>query len=242
MSKQAMIDVTEFKKRVQAGERPCLAVRLASSGNPEAKADSRVVSFVFSDDSIDRMGDTIDARGWQLDQFVKNPIALFGHDSASVENVVGRARNVRVAGNKLVGDIEFAEAAVNPNADVVFKMVKGGFLNAVSVGFVPLEWKPTKNGGISFTKQTLLEISVVPVPANSNALVQARAAGIAVDRLSFFALPGVKMAARVREARELAAKARALIARIPDDPAPKTREERLAEVANFRRIAMAAGK
>lgn len=241
MPKQTMIDIAEFKDRVKAGERPSAAVRLASSGTPEAKADTRVVSFVFSDDSVDRMGDTIDAGGWQLDQFLKNPVALFGHDSASVENVVGRACNVRVAGNRLVGDIEFAEAAVSANADTVFRLVKGGFLNAVSVGFIPLEWKPTKNGGISFTKQALLEISVVPVPANSNALVQARAAGIVVDRLSFFALPGVKTAARVREARELAAKARALIARIPDGP-PPTREERLAQAANFRRVALAAGK
>jgi hypothetical protein len=70
----------------------------------------------------------------------------------------------------------------NPLADVVYQMIKGGFLNAVSVGFSPIEWKQTSDksrpGGIDFSKVELLEISIVPIPALPSALVQARAAGI----------------------------------------------------------------
>ena len=66
-------------------------------------------------------------------------------------------------------------------------MVKGGFVNSVSVGFQPIEWTLAKDkarpGGIDFKKQKLLEISVVPIPANENAIALARAAGIDVDRL-----------------------------------------------------------
>ncbi|MEZ0060898.1 HK97 family phage prohead protease [Bradyrhizobium elkanii] len=166
-------------------------LRFTAAEAPSVDGEARVATFVFSDNSVDRYGDTIDARGWVLDKFVANPVALFGHDSNSVENVIGKARNVRVDGQRLVGEIEFMEASVNPNAEAVYQMVKGGYLNAVSVGFAPIDWAPTKDksrpGGVDFKKQELLEISIVPIPANPAALVQARAAGIDVDRLGLIA-------------------------------------------------------
>jgi hypothetical protein len=41
------------------------------------------LDFVLSDATVDRYGDIIDAKGWDLTNFKKNPIALFGHSSAS---------------------------------------------------------------------------------------------------------------------------------------------------------------
>lgn len=188
-----IVDITEFHQRVGRGHKPGVAVRLLGTGGPQldAETEDRVVSFIFSDDSVDRYGDRIEARGWQLANFNANPVALFGHDSGSVENVIGRAKNVRVDGNRLVGDIEFMEASVNPNAEVVYQMVKAGYLRAVSVGFQPLDWVAAKDksrtGGIDFRKQELLEISIVPIPANPNALHLAKAAGIAIERLGMVA-------------------------------------------------------
>ena len=183
----AMIELGDFHARLAAGERPVSAVRFAVSNEIAASSEDRTLSFVFSDDSVDRYGDTIDARGWQLDDFKNNPVALFGHDATKPESVVGRAKNVRVQGNKLLGDIEFADVDVNQTADVVYKMTKAGFLKTVSVGFQPVEWVFSKDksrpGGVDFKKQTLLEISIVPLPANPNALIQAKAAGIDVERL-----------------------------------------------------------
>lgn len=186
--RKTIIDIAEFHAKVKDGKRPKTAVRLATSGEATIANDARVATFVFSDNSVDRYGDTIDARGWMLDKFNTNPVALFGHDSSKVENVIGRAENVRVEGDRLIGDIEFIEASVNPNAEAVYQMVKGGYLNTVSVGFQPLDWAATKDktrpGGVDFRKQELLEISICAIPANPNALVQARAAGIDVDRLA----------------------------------------------------------
>jgi HK97 family phage prohead protease len=166
-------------------------VRLALASEPSVTAAERVASFVFSDNSVDSYGDTIDARGWDLSSFENNPIALYGHDPSQPENVIGKARNVRVQGARLIGDIVFAEAAVNPKAELVYQMVVGGFLNAVSVGFEPVEWNLSKDkarpGGIDFTKQKLREISIVAIPANENALVMAKDAGIDVDRLGLSA-------------------------------------------------------
>jgi hypothetical protein len=47
-------------------------------------------------------------------------------------------------------------------------------MKAVSIGFQPIESEPLAGGGRKFTKWELLEISLVAVPANSEALVIAR--------------------------------------------------------------------
>ena len=183
-----VLNIKDFRSKVKAGQKPTGALRFAQPGSPIATAEERTMSFVFSDGSVDRYGDTIDAKGWVLAAFNANPVALFGHDAGSVENVIGKAKNVRVQGDKLIGDIEFAEASVNPNAETVYQLVKGGYLNTVSVGFQPIEWAQTKDksrpGGIDFKKQELMEISIVPVPANPNAVALAKAAGIEIDRIS----------------------------------------------------------
>ena len=83
-----------------------------------------------------------------------------------------------------MGTVEFASADAYPFADVIYKLIVGGFVNAVSVGFLPIEYSfvendPDRGWGIDFKRQELLEISVVPVPANQNALLaQARSLGL----------------------------------------------------------------
>lgn len=181
------VNAADVHDRISGGGKMPTRVRLASQ--PELTvAEGRVVKFVFSDGSVDRYGDTIDPRGWQLDSYRSNPVVLFGHNDKTAGNVIGKCRSVRVDGAQLVGEIEFAPASANPDAEVVFQLVKGGFLSSVSVGFQPLEWSLAKDksrlGGVDFKKQELLEVSVVPIPANANALVQARAAGIDFDRLA----------------------------------------------------------
>jgi hypothetical protein len=57
-----------------------------------------------------------------------------------------------------------------------------GFLSATSVGFMPTKYAfvddPERRWGIDFLEQELLEFSCVPVPANPEALIDAKAAGI----------------------------------------------------------------
>ena len=83
--------------------------------------------------------------------------------------------NLRINGPRLIGDIQFAPADTSEFADRVFRMVRGGFVQAVSVGFAPIEWRwakePGRLGAIDFIRQTLLEISVVTIPANKEALL-----------------------------------------------------------------------
>jgi HK97 family phage prohead protease len=135
----------------------------------------RTVRFVLSDGSVDRMGDTVAVAGWDLSSYRRNPVVLFAHDSSSPP--IGRATRVWSDGTRLLGDVEFALAETYAFADTIYRLVKGGFLKSGSVGFLPTDYD-FAGSGVSYRRQELLEFSVVPVPANANALVEARMKGI----------------------------------------------------------------
>lgn len=175
-----LLTVDEFRASAKDGARPDAAVYRLALADPETVAESRTLRFVFSDGTVDRAGDSIDPKGWKTDAFQENPIALWCHDSYSPP--IGRASNVGPIGSKLMGDIEFMVAEISAFADTIFRMVNAGFIKAVSVGFIPLEWTFVQDKdrpyGINFTKQELLEISLCAIPCNPNALQEAKAQGI----------------------------------------------------------------
>lgn len=176
-----LLSSDDFRSLAKAGERPEGTVFRFATSEPEIMDEAtRTIRYVFSDATVDHSNDSIDPKGWNLGIFKRNPVALFSH--MSWEPPIGRASNVSVQGDLLIGDIEFAAADVYEFADTIYRLAKGKFINAVSVGFKPDEWAFTNDKsrpyGIDFKKQTLLEISVCPVPCNPNALNEARSMGI----------------------------------------------------------------
>jgi len=130
---------------------------------------SRTMTVVASDESVDRFGEVVRASGWLLDNYRKNPVVPWAHDYSRPP--VGRALDVRVAGRQLIATIQFAD---HEFAEEVFRLYRDGYLHAVSVGFVPLEWHTEAIDGRTvrvYDRQELLEISCVVVPANPEALV-----------------------------------------------------------------------
>jgi HK97 family phage prohead protease len=180
------IDQRQFHQIAGRGDATGAAVERLGSVARVADNGSRVVSFCFSDGSVDRMGDVINPQGWDTKNFLKNPVALFAHDSSSPP--IGRVRRTYVSGDRFMGDIEFAGPETYEFADTIYRLVTDGFIRACSVGFMPLEWQwaeeKSRPGGIDFERCELLEISVVPVPANANALVEARAKSLGYTRIS----------------------------------------------------------
>jgi HK97 family phage prohead protease len=138
------------------------------------------VTFVASDESVDRMGDIIVAGGWKLDSFRRNPQLLFGHLRDRLP--VGRVDRVWVESKRLLARASFLPTGVDEFADKVARLVRDGFLNAVSVAFVALKAEPRtdaegKIAGFRFLEHELVELSIVPVPANANAVAVARSIG-----------------------------------------------------------------
>lgn len=144
------------------------------------RATDGAVSFIASSMDADRYGDTIDQAGWVTDNFRANPVLLWAHSHDCPP--VGKVGKIGpgVNGNLTASEITFTPAEMHAFGDEVGQMVRGGFLNTVSVGFLPLEWEERydKEGrflGYHFSRCELLEISVVPVPANPQALIEGRA-------------------------------------------------------------------
>ena len=119
-------------------------------------------------------------KGLKLNRFKRNPVILDSHDRFTTDAVVGRAVETRVEDSELVVIVEFAKT---PRAENAWQLVAGGFLRALSVGFIPLKIKTVQpdetdssgaveiKGPAEIVQQwELYEISVVPVPADMDAV------------------------------------------------------------------------
>lgn len=151
----------------------------------KAVASRDGLEFVLSDETVDRMGDIVNADGWVLTNFKKNPIALFGHNSTFP---IGTWSNLRVEGGKLKGRLVPAERGTSARIDELLSLLDQDVLRAVSVGFIPLKSEPLDEkrpyDGTRFLKQELLECSLVSVPANPAAIALAKSLNISDETLS----------------------------------------------------------
>ena len=146
--------------------------------------ESRTVEFVASDNSVDSYGTVIPVDKWDLTRFASNGIIGYMHDvygdswtkSADPDDVIGKGVAF-IEDEKLIVRITFEPADLNPRADKIFRKLQFGSLHAVSVGF-----RATKKGHMGdeergedpkvyyYAGQELLEVSVVNIPSNANAL------------------------------------------------------------------------
>jgi HK97 family phage prohead protease len=147
------------------------------------ESDKRVLRFTISTDSVDRERDSIAIAGWDLSNYRKNPVVLWGHDSERLP--IGRGFDVAVEGGALKASVEFIPDDLPEGgafAESVYRLARGGFIAATSVGFRPLKWTYSTDKdrgaddwfpGIDFQEQELVELSIVTVPANPEALLDA---------------------------------------------------------------------
>lgn len=131
----------------------------------------RQIRVVASDATPDRVGDILEPTGCDLSQFRRNPVMLAQHDPSKP---IGIWPQVEVRNGRLEALGEFAPEGVSEVADEYCRLAKAGVVKAVSVGFISLASEPLKNGGRRYTAWELVEMSLVSVPANPNALVTER--------------------------------------------------------------------
>ncbi|WP_398473062.1 phage major capsid protein [Tardiphaga sp.] len=143
------------------------------------------LEFVLSDATVDRYGDSIDPKGWDLKWFKKNPIALFGHSNSFP---IGNWTNIRVEGGKLIAKLVPAARGTSERIDELIGLLEQGVLRAVSVGFIPKKSEPIDPekpyAGQKYTEQELIECSLVSVPANPAALQIAKSLHVSDETLS----------------------------------------------------------
>ena len=137
----------------------------------DATLGERQIRVVASDPTVDRVKDVMVPEGCVLDNYKSNPIVLANH---AADHPIGRAVPT-IQNGRLEALIEFAPKGISVKADEYCGLYKSGIMNAVSVGFDPIDVKPIKDGGLRYEKWELMEISCVSVPANPSATVIQRA-------------------------------------------------------------------
>jgi HK97 family phage prohead protease len=135
----------------------------------EALGD-RQIRVIASTPTSDRARDIMVPKGCVIDAYRANPVFLADHDATKP---IGRA-TITIGDDQVTALVDFAPAGVSAKADEYCGLAKAGVLNAVSIGFRAIEWEPLKNGGIKYTRWELMELSMVAVPCNPEALVVQR--------------------------------------------------------------------
>ncbi|WP_414462778.1 HK97 family phage prohead protease [Hyphomicrobium sp. DY-1] len=133
--------------------------------------DERIIEGIASTPTIDRQGDVVEPLGGQF----KTPLPLLlDHDSRAA---VGQVEFARATSKGIEFRARIAKIATpGPAKDLVdgtWELVKAKLRAAVSIGFRSLadgvEIMP--NGGVRFKRWEWLELSLVSVPANAEALI-----------------------------------------------------------------------
>jgi len=155
----------------------------------EAATDKGIVAKI-STESIDRDGEVLIPQGMNSKEFENNPILFWNHDYSIP---IGNVKNIERGEGSVYGTLSFAKRTEGVKGEffpeVAESLVKQGVVKGISVGFVP------EDGGVRaatkrdrdqygskvkrvFNRWKLLEVSVAPLPANQDALVEAVGKGL----------------------------------------------------------------
>ena len=133
-----------------------------------------VIPMVASSDAVDSYDEVVDQDSWKLARFLANPVALRQH--CPWEDPIGFWRNTRVDG-LLRGDLVLYKGPLFEESRKIWERYKQGGPVACSVGFYPGRTEKRVVDGAE--RKVLLdcdleEISVVTIPANPQAVAEAR--------------------------------------------------------------------
>lgn len=165
-------------KSVDAGTAVVKALSEPSSWNE----NERSAKFIMSSETPDRYADIVVQAGLKIDNFLKNPVGLLFHNSrtwpcgqwSDITKVLnGRPRRTE-------GKLTFVPKGIDEDADRAARHVAAGSIRSVSIGFIP-NWDEVDmiindegewTGGLRFNESELIECSLVPIPAQPDALVK----------------------------------------------------------------------
>jgi len=146
------------------------------------ESKGRIITIVGTDETRDRQGDIVMMNGWDLKDFLKNPVFLWAHDYSSVPIAGAEKVQKKIKPKRMVFTEKFPTEGLFPFADLIYELYKIRQINASSVGFIPVDWEDIKDEDDGapkywypkrYLKQVLLELSGCAVPANPSALQEA---------------------------------------------------------------------
>lgn len=157
----------------------------------------RTVDVTVSTSAEDRHGTVLNQENWSIEGYKANPVIGYEHpffgglcEKADPDDNIGYSDvyfDETGEGKRMGAKLHFESASLNPRADKILRKMNNGSLRAVSVGFIPIEDEKGEIGryGIAgedgeienektfyYHGQELLEISVVNIPSNPEAVMK----------------------------------------------------------------------
>ena len=130
-----------------------------------------VIEGVATTPTMDRMKDTVDPEGVQY----KLPIPLLMHHNH--RQPVGLVKSVKVSKNGISFVAELADpqndGELKKRVDEARDTLEAGLFRGVSIGFRSLRTAFNDDGGLDFLEWDWFELSLVTVPANEQATIDA---------------------------------------------------------------------
>ena len=132
----------------------------------DANLPHGTIECIIATEDLDRHGEHMSVKGIETPR--KNYKCYYNHSySNSTDLPIGMIEKLTKSAGQLVGRIKLA---VNeyPFAEQIYKLVQGGYLDSMSIGFVPKEWDEAT---LTWTKSEFVEASIVAEPADVMALI-----------------------------------------------------------------------
>lgn len=146
---------------------------LCKSINELPESETGVFEVMITTEDTDRMGEVIQLDGWDLKNYMKNPVVLWGHDHYKMP--IGICTSIERVEKGLLARGKFAPGEEGQQVRALYDL---GVVRATSVGFIEKE----RTGNL-ITKAELIEFSFVSVPANPMALSTLIKSNISVNEM-----------------------------------------------------------
>ena len=158
---------TTVNQEKAVGERVKLSMTFDNASTKDL--GEGMLEAIITTNSIDRHNEAIDTNGISYKGYMDNPVVLYGHDYEGLP--IGKTLKItKQQGSKLKARFQLAIEEY-PFAATVYSMIKAGYINAVSIGGIVQQWSDDYR---TILKMEMVEFSVVPVPANSEAIITSR--------------------------------------------------------------------
>lgn len=144
------------------------AIRAATATSIDEK--NHTVRVRITDESVDTYGTVLNHDGWDLSDFMNNPVVQLDHWSDAASNIGQILEIIPVPEERAIDAIvQFdVEDKSEYGGAWAWGKVSRGFLRTWSVGFDNLV-----ADGLNYLQNKLYEVSLVAIPSNSNATVRA---------------------------------------------------------------------
>lgn len=189
-------------------------LRLRATVTVKAAGDGRkTFTFTATTGGVDRTGEIVSPKGGDFAAWLRNPVILYNHEWGHPP--IGRGLSVTSTDTAHTIEVEFAPREIHPLAGMIADLAEAGFINACSIGFRTTDSERGPDGVYVIKSWEMLELSIVNVPANADALIAGKAAG---KRMAALYKGDADWSERMSKADMVACKA--FVAPKAEEPAP----------------------